>query len=152
MVAAGASLHCPNCGLRLSAQTPKNGYPAALATPGDHIRAARLDRGLVQAAVAKQLQVSESTVNNWERGRTEPDLRLWPRLLAWLGYNPEPPGQTLGQRVARRRRELGWTQEELAARLGTDEGSVQAWEAGQTTPNETNWRLLEAFSRTQEET
>lgn len=92
-----------------------------------------------------------SSVNNWERGRNFPDLQVWPKLISWLGYNPEPEGTTLGERVARRRRELGLSQEELAFRLGTDEGSLQAWEAGDTQPNTRSRALMEAFCERQED-
>ena len=86
-----------------------------------------------------------SCVNNWERGRNFPDLRVWPKVINWLGYNPEPEGTTLGERVARRRRELGLSQEELACQLGVDGASVNTWETGETQPNRRGRLLLEAF-------
>jgi transcriptional regulator with XRE-family HTH domain len=140
----------PYCGLVLTAKTPTRGYPEELVTVADHIRKGRLDQGLTQRQLAKLFGVSMSSVNNWERGRNFPDLRVWPKLIAWLGYNPEPEGTTLGERVARRRRELGLNQEELARRLGTDEGSIQAWEGGETQPNKGSRLLLERFERRRE--
>ena len=52
---------------------------------GDHVRARRLNLGLAQEQFSQQLGVSESTINNWERGRYFPDLRALPRVLSWLG-------------------------------------------------------------------
>jgi transcriptional regulator with XRE-family HTH domain len=135
----------PYCGVALRAAKPRREYPVELQTIGDHIRKKRLDEDLTQAQLGELLEVSESTVNNWEKGRSTPDLRTLPRVVAWLGYNPEPEGGTLGVRVARRLREVGLSQEELATQLGADQSSVQGWEAGETQPSERYILALEGF-------
>lgn len=43
---------------------------------------------------------------------------------------------TLGQRLRERRRELGLTQEEVAARLGVAQQTVGRWEAGASRPRD----------------
>ena len=48
----------------------------------------------------------------------------------------------LGRRVARLRNELGWTQQELADRLGISRVAVSHLEAGTTTPGERTITLL----------
>jgi transcriptional regulator with XRE-family HTH domain len=62
-------------------------YPQELRTIGDHLRKRRLDLGIRQKDVAKKLGVDETTVNNWERGRTNPTRRGMIRLLHFLGYD-----------------------------------------------------------------
>lgn len=38
------------------------------------MRAARINRGLTQAEVAKELNVTKKTVGSWENGKTKPKL------------------------------------------------------------------------------
>ena len=58
--------------------------PTGLKTLGDHLRKRRLELGLRQKDVAKALSVDETTVNNWERHRTEPTARLTLRIVRFL--------------------------------------------------------------------
>ena len=118
-------------------------YLGELVSLGDHLRAARLDRRLTQAQAADELDVNEGTVVNWERGHTNPDLRALPRLIAWLGYDPRPAGDTLGQQVRWLRQARGLTREAFAATLGVDPTSVARWESGQSKPIRRYRRLLE---------
>lgn len=43
-------------------------------------------------------------------------------------------GRRLGQRIAERRKSLGWTQDQLAERLGVDAETVSRFERGVTVP------------------
>jgi len=75
--------------VRLSAKKPKSeAYPAVLRTYGDHIRAKRLDLGLLQMHVAEEIGVDECSIYNWESNRVAPSLRLIPRIIEFLGYVP----------------------------------------------------------------
>ncbi len=75
-------------------------YPKSLRTLGDRLRARRLDLGLLQTEVAARLGIDKGTIANWEQNRTEPALRLVPRLVAYLGQElldgvaPEAEGQS----------------------------------------------------------
>lgn len=52
----------------------------------------------------------------------------------------------LGERIARLRREQGWSQEELAQQLGVSRQSVSKWESGQSVPDlDKVLRLSEIF-------
>jgi transcriptional regulator with XRE-family HTH domain len=59
-----------------------------LTTLGDHLRKARLDRGLRQDEVARELGVGYQTVSNWERNYSRVGPRLLPKVVAFLGYDP----------------------------------------------------------------
>jgi transcriptional regulator with XRE-family HTH domain len=97
---------------------------------GDHIRRKRFDLGLSQRTLAQQLGVREETVHLWETGRAKPLPRHYSRVVRFLGYDPEPAGSDLAGRLRAHRRAEGLTQAELAARLGTDEGTIVDLEHG----------------------
>jgi transcriptional regulator with XRE-family HTH domain len=92
---------------------------------GDHIRKRRLDLGLFQKDVAAAIGVDTCTVTNWERGRSEPELRFISRIVAFLRYEPEGAKPvTLGERVKRYRYLNGISQEDMARRIGIDPGTL----------------------------
>ena len=90
--------------------------------------------GLRQKDVGRFLKVDAFTVMNWEKGRTVPATRYLPRITSFLGYDPFPAPQTLGERIAAARRRLGIPRKKLARRLGVDEGALKRWEEGRMTP------------------
>jgi len=54
----------------------------------------------------------------------------------------ETDPRIIGTRIARRRHQLGWTQRELARRLGVSPTSVANWERGASYPQK-RWGLVE---------
>ena len=77
----------PFCSLTLKGPKPLPAqYPRELNTLGDHLRKHRLDLGLLQREIAEQIGVEESTITNWERQRTVPEIRYIPRIVEFLGY------------------------------------------------------------------
>ena len=54
----------------------------------------------------------------------------------------ETDPRNIGTRIARRRHQLGWTQRELARRLGVSPTSVANWERGASYPKK-RWGLVE---------
>jgi transcriptional regulator with XRE-family HTH domain len=102
---------------------------------GDHIRKVRLDRGLLQREVAQILGGNATTVRCWEKKRNHPSLPFLPRIAAFLGYVPwERPPRNLGEKMARARKWLGITQEELAREIGVDPATLARWEKGSGRP------------------
>jgi DNA-binding XRE family transcriptional regulator len=75
----------PYSGLVITAETPKWFYPEELVRLGDHMRKRRLDEDLTQGQLAELLDVTASTVNNWERGRNSPDVQARSRIIPWRG-------------------------------------------------------------------
>ena len=69
------------------------------------------------------------TIRLWEAGLARPLPRHYSRFVEFLGYDPEPAGQTLATRRRNARRSVGLTQAELAACLGLDEDTVVDLEA-----------------------
>ncbi|WP_367305146.1 helix-turn-helix domain-containing protein [Sphingomonas tagetis] len=64
-------------------------YEAEPATLGEHLKKRRLTSGLLQRKVAKLLGVSHTSVLDWEAGK-EPHVRMYPAIIAFLGYEPWP--------------------------------------------------------------
>jgi transcriptional regulator with XRE-family HTH domain len=119
----------PNYRWSLTAHRPKPGYPKQINSLGDHLKVRRLDLGLTQKAVAAELAVDPDSVRNWEVGRTSIDVRNYPALIAFLGYNPLPIGNTPGEAIRRERMTRGWSRKGLAAVAGVDEATVSRVEA-----------------------
>jgi len=74
------------------------GFLTLSATPGrrelaDHLKKARLDRGIPQRDAARAIGCSPLTYLHWEKVRVAPHVRFWPAILAFLGY--ETPGRSL---------------------------------------------------------
>jgi transcriptional regulator with XRE-family HTH domain len=128
----------PFCNLRL--EVPRGpDFPIAYErhpkTLGEHLRKERLLRGLKQRDVAVRLGVRTETVANWERGQERPLARHHGTIIRFLGFDPEPAGDTLPARLRAVRRRLGLTQGEIAARLGQDEHQICRWEGGRQRPH-----------------
>jgi DNA-binding XRE family transcriptional regulator len=67
---------------------PPRGCPREPRTVGDHLKKARLIRGLIREEASAALGVSEETIKNWETGKTVPQKYLRERIVCFLGYDP----------------------------------------------------------------
>jgi len=108
--------------------------PVAPHTVGDHIRKRRLGLKLLQREVAEQLGVDKTSVFNWEGNRSSPEIRYMPAIISFLGYDPLPEANTLGQQLVRQRTSLGLSQKESAGRIGVDASTLAKWERGEREP------------------
>ena len=61
-------------------------------TLGDHLRLARIDRGLKQTELAAMLGVVYQTIVKWEHNVVLIGPKSRPRVMAFLGYEPAAPG------------------------------------------------------------
>jgi transcriptional regulator with XRE-family HTH domain len=95
---------------------------------GEHLKRARLERGIQQRDAAREIGCDPGTLLNWEKGRVVPDVRFWPKILRFLGYDPRPEPEGFGGRIRAGREAEGLSEEALARRLGLDPGTVGAWE------------------------
>ena len=102
---------------------------------GDHIRAARLDRGFFQKDVAKLVGVCTDTVTNWEKNRSNPDLRALTGVLEFLGYDPRPSDQSVARQLTLTRQARGLSQRTLAQFLSIDPSTLSKWELGTREPH-----------------
>ena len=65
--------------------------PEAANTLGEHLRLARIDRGLKQTEVAALLGVVYQTVEKWEHNVVPIGPNSLPCVMAFLGYDPAMP-------------------------------------------------------------
>ena len=87
--------------------------------------------------VSQYLSDSEALPSNilaWARGQRGPGLRFVPAIVEFLGYDPTPKLQTMGEQLVRYRRLQGWTQKKMAKRLSVDPGTLARWERGERQP------------------
>ena len=59
-------------------------------TLGEHLKGRRLQLHLTQVEVGRQLGVHRGSVQNWERGISQPGVRQLYAIIEFLGYDPEP--------------------------------------------------------------
>jgi DNA-binding XRE family transcriptional regulator len=101
-------------------------------TWGEHIKKRRIEFGLFQSQVAEILGVTECTINNWEKHRSEPMLWVIPKVVEFLGYEPNTSSvKSLGQRIKAYRLMKGITQKELAKQVGIDPTTLSRLERDQ---------------------
>ncbi len=116
-------------------------------TWGDHLRARRLELGVLQKDLAREWKLDPATVNYWERNRFAPVPRHLPRVIEFLGYVPYNPDWTLAERIRAQREALGFSRQRFAVALGVHEGTVRRWEWGWSVPSPRLEKRLKAFLR-----
>jgi transcriptional regulator with XRE-family HTH domain len=132
--------------IKLSAEKPKSSaYPKVLVTFGDHLRKARLDRGLLQEEVARALEADKDTITKWENGKASPSLPFIPRILKFLGYNPFPPAQTLPKKLVQSRKVLGITQKAQARIFHVSQSTLAKWEREKAEPSKRSRKVIKSF-------
>jgi len=88
------------------------------------------------------LGVHSLTITNWERNATTPPVASFPAIIEFLGYNPSSQ-KTLQEQLLAKRRSLGLSQDDMAARLGIDPSTLQGWESGEHRPSRRRRELIE---------
>lgn len=133
--------------IRLRGRIPHPaGYPETPRTLADHLKKARLDRGIPQRDAARAIGCSPLTFLHWEKSRVAPDVRIWPAILAFLGYDPSSEPEGFGGRIRAAREAEGLSQRELARRLELDPGTLAAWERGEMSPGYSRtWWVVERW-------
>jgi len=109
---------------------PPRGCPRDPKTLGDHLRKVRLERGLFQDQVARELGVSVGSLLNWEANYTRVQTRFMPKVVAFLGYDPRQESSQIGDQIRILRERQGLSQVALAAKLGLNASTVVNWERG----------------------
>lgn len=98
-IAAGAVTQRHRCVPQLSVETRRpttdRTGSKTLEHVGHHILKRRLAIGVNQTGAAKLLGTNASTLRNWETGRRKIEIRFYPAILRFLGYNPLPKATPL---------------------------------------------------------
>ena len=122
--------------IRLTGDVAIEGYPREIRTLGDHVRAARLKRGLKQWEVAETLGLQRETVTKWESNRGEPRAVDVPGIIRFLAYDPFPEASAPTDRMKRWRLRAGLSARAASEMVGVGTATWAAWERGAQRPNE----------------
>lgn len=142
-------LRCLSAIGSITAQTPTpTSYPKVLLTFADHLRKRRLDLKLTQYEASIKLKVTECTVFNWEKSKSEPKVKHYPDIINFLGYNPF--GSTVfplsrHELLKFNRTRLGLSYRNLGKILGVDGSTIAEWEEGIRPIHQSNLAKLEAW-------
>jgi transcriptional regulator with XRE-family HTH domain len=98
---------------------------------GELLRARRTELGLTIDAAAKLVGAGSSTLLHWEYNRHVPACRFFPSIIRFLGRDPWPEPQTIGERLRAERLRRGLSCSQVADLIQVDDASVNAWEAGE---------------------
>ena len=117
---------------RSSNTTPKPRREKYIVNPttlGEKLRNRGIEPGLLQKNAAKQFNVSEESITNWENGHEEPQVRYYPILINFLGYYPFMEETiTFGGRIRKYRFLLGLNHVGLGKLFGLDARTIDGLE------------------------
>lgn len=78
--------------------------------------------------------LTNGRIIKWETNKTEPMIRMYPRILSFLGYDPHDPPKTTAEQLLAKRRRLGISRRQMATMFGVDPGTLAEWELGRSEP------------------
>src|SRR5262245_22922970 len=82
----------------------------------------------------------------WERNMARPQIRYFPQILKFLGYDPFPFPVSLADKLRAARRRLGLTQTAFAEQLGVDPTTLRKWEQDKAQPNRRSLKIIKKFN------
>ena len=130
--------------ITLTALKP-NDIPKELSSLGDHLKKRRLTLQQFQKGVSLRLGINEWTYHKWETNENEPMIRMWPKVIQLLGYDPHGTPKNTAETLRAKRRQLGISRRELAALMRVDPGTLAKWEHGRSEPTGTHAAIVKKF-------
>jgi transcriptional regulator with XRE-family HTH domain len=94
------------------------------------VRWRRMELGLTLESAAKLMGANPWTVLYWEHNHHAPACRFFPSLIRFLGREAWPEPTSIAGRLRAKRLRRGLSCDQVAGLLQIDDGSVNAWEAG----------------------
>ncbi|HZL00853.1 MAG TPA: helix-turn-helix domain-containing protein [Caulobacteraceae bacterium] len=101
-----------------------------IADIGTLVRRRRMELGLTLESAAKLIGANTWTLLHWEHNHHAPACRFFPSLIRFLGQEPWPEPRSIAARLRAERLRRGLSCLQVAGLLQVDDGSVNAWEAG----------------------
>ena len=72
--------------------------------------------------------VNEWTYLLWEKDRIKPMVHMWPKVISYLGYDPDGEPRTDGEELFYLRKRFGLSRRNFARAVGCDESTVAKME------------------------
>lgn len=88
--------------------------------------------------------INEHSIVSWEAGK-QPHVRMYPGILAFLGFEPRLEPDTSPERLLAERRRRGLSIKRAAKLVGVDEGTWGRWEQGRQASCPDHHALIAAF-------
>jgi DNA-binding XRE family transcriptional regulator len=118
-------------------------YPSIPKTLGEHIRKARIERGLLQRKVAEVLAVCEDSVTHWETNYSAPQIHCYTSIIQFLGYYPfSHETDSLSGKLQQLRHCRGYSYKQLGISLDVDGSTARSWELEKHKPNTLKQSLI----------
>ena len=115
------------------------------------IRAIRDKHGLTQKELAEKLDVTPTTVSNWEQGETTPQSEMVDKIQN-IGVGEQEDEDTFtGDDIKQLRDEKDLSQSDLAEKLGVSGGTVSNWERGESSPGPDTIERIQNIEASEEE-
>jgi DNA-binding transcriptional regulator YiaG len=113
-------------------------------TLGEHIRKKRIERTMLQKELAALLGVTEDCITGWEKERTEPQVKYYPNIIAFLEYYPfVHETETLAGKLKQIRFCYGLSFRQCAYQFSISEDAAKRWERGKPVAYLQNQQLIE---------
>lgn len=104
-----------------------------------------------QNEMARRIGVDPENIINWKLRGLQPRITFYPKIIAFLGYNPvQIDTNTIGGQIRKYRIEHGLSQEAFAKLTGLDESSICLWEKGKKQPLLNKRKILEQIFQRKE--
>ena len=109
----------------------------APATIGEHIRKTRIEKSMLQSEVSKIIGVSIESITNWENNNSQPQIRYYPKIVAFLGYAifNNQLDETLSKRIKAYRITHGLSHKKLGIVLSVNASTICSWEKNEFFPS-----------------
>ena len=112
---------------------------------GERLKRHREGHGWSQPEAAARLGVSSSVLWRWEIGQRQPKGKYLAKVYWFLGDDPRPAPETIGERLKRHRERLPLPMRAMATALGVAESTLCRWETGYRAPTGENLMRVEAM-------
>jgi len=90
---------------------------------------------MLQKDIATIIGITEDCVTNWENNRNIPQIQFMPKIIKFLGYNPNQcESITLGQKIKKFRVVNGLSLKKFGKLFNVDDSTVLGWEINKIKP------------------
>lgn len=112
----------------------------------NRLKELRIKHGLNQKEVADALDTTQQAISLYESGKREPKLKTWQKLADYFNvstsYLMGLNSNDFGNRIKELRIKNGFSQGDLAEKIGVKANTICQYEKGKRHPNNETWQKL----------